>query len=441
MNTTMAGAKGQLGKWYANNSQVIDRVVRFIFAFLIFTAVNNLTGYMKRLDTPLVAFGLALICAFLPTPFISLLGFALLMAHMCTLSLPVAGVVALLFVIMYALYFHFTPRHTIFLLLVPLAFWLKIPAVIPIAYGLIGSTALAYPIALGCIMYYLIDYIHVNAKTFDATGIAGSITKLSTLLRKLVTNKEMWLYILAFVVCLWAVSMIRKRDVRHSWKIATFFGALIDLLILTVGAAVLSIKLNLAVVLMGHLLAVVVGLVFEYLFFNVDYKHKETLQFEDDDYVYYVSAVPKVKSGEEIQKEVKRLKKEPEEKKTPKKSSQSASGKSGSGKKTGSGGSGQKKSSGSRQGQKNQGSSKRSGQKSGQKSGASKNGSKSGSSRKGGTKGSASSRKGTQQKKSANQSGKGAKSPQRRKDPAWKDGMTDELLMTQSLRRDLEKEL
>lgn len=390
MNTTMAGARGQLGSFYARYSQIIDKLTRGVIAFLIFIAINSMTGYMKRLDSAVVALGLAVICAFLPTPFTTLLGFALLLAHLSKLSLPVMGVAAALFLIMYAVYFHFTPRHTIFLLLVPLAFWLKIPVVIPIAYGLVGTPVLAYPIALGCIMYYTIDYIHASAKTFDVTGVTSIIDRLSTMVRKILTNKEMWLYVLAFVVCLWAVSIIRRRDLRHGWKIAVFMGALVDLLILTIGAAVLSVKLNLGMILLGHLLGVAIGMVMDYLFFNVDYKHKETLQFEDDDYVYYVSAIPKVRSGEEPQREVKRLKKEPDEKREPGEIAKNEAA-------------GRKKKSESQN-------------KPGKKSSAKKGGSKQSSDKK-------------------------KRASEGKKQPGWKDGMTDELLMTQSLRRDLEKEL
>ena len=419
MNTTMAGAKGQIGKWYSKNSQVIDRVVRGAFAFLLFVAINSMTGYMKRLDSVAVAAGLALICAFLPTSFVALLGFALLLAHLSALSLPVTGVVAVLFLIMYALYFHFTPRHTIFLLLVPMAFWLKVPAVIPVAFGLLGSTALAYPIALGIIMYYTIDYIHANAGSFEASGLAGAITKLSTFLRKLLTNKEMWLYVLAFVVCLWVVSMIRKRDIPHCWKIAAVFGALVDLLILAVGAAVLGVKLNLGMLLISHVLAVAIGLVLEYLFFNVDYKHKESLQFEDDDYVYYVSAIPKVKSGAEPQKEVKRLKKESNEKAASKdkKTAEKKDGKKADNKKT-------------ETAEKKQGNKK-----------SSKNKKKNNAGKQNSSKESGSSKQRGKKKENEKRADQPAKSGQAHKDPNWKDGMTDELLMTQSLRRDLEKEL
>ena len=36
------------------------------------------------------------------------------------------------------------------------------------------------------------------------------------------------------------------------------------------------------------------GLVLELLFFSVDYSRTENIQFEDDEYYYYVKAVPKV---------------------------------------------------------------------------------------------------------------------------------------------------
>ena len=37
-----------------------------------------------------------------------------------------------------------------------------------------------------------------------------------------------------------------------------------------------------------------VGLVLEFLFFSVNYSRTERMQFEDDEYYYYVKAVPKI---------------------------------------------------------------------------------------------------------------------------------------------------
>ena len=46
--------------------------------------------------------------------------------------------------------------------------------------------------------------------------------------------------------------------------------------------------------LIGSVLAVLIAKVLEFFVFNVDYSRTERVQFEDDEYYYYVKAVPKV---------------------------------------------------------------------------------------------------------------------------------------------------
>ena len=59
-------------------------------------------------------------------------------------------------------------------------------------------------------------------------------------------------------------------------------------MILDVGASYLEL-------IGGNVAAIVIGLVLEFLFFSVDYSRSESMQFEDDEYYYYVKAVPKIK--------------------------------------------------------------------------------------------------------------------------------------------------
>ena len=44
----------------------------------------------------------------------------------------------------------------------------------------------------------------------------------------------------------------------------------------------------------GTIAAIVVGIVLEFFVFSVDYSRSEHLQFEDDEYYYYVKAIPKM---------------------------------------------------------------------------------------------------------------------------------------------------
>ena len=45
----------------------------------------------------------------------------------------------------------------------------------------------------------------------------------------------------------------------------------------------------------GSILSTGIGFLIEFLCFNLDYSRTEKVQFEDDEYYYYVKAVPKIK--------------------------------------------------------------------------------------------------------------------------------------------------
>ena len=48
-------------------------------------------------------------------------------------------------------------------------------------------------------------------------------------------------------------------------------------------------------VILGGLLTVVIAWFLQFFLHSVDYTKAEKVQFEDDDYYYYVKAVPKIK--------------------------------------------------------------------------------------------------------------------------------------------------
>ena len=53
-------------------------------------------------------------------------------------------------------------------------------------------------------------------------------------------------------------------------------------------------KINLILMIVGTVLGGVVGYLCQILFFSVDYSRTEYVQYEDDEYYYYVKAVPKI---------------------------------------------------------------------------------------------------------------------------------------------------
>ena len=174
-----------------------------------------------------------------------------------------------------------------------LAFSLKIPFVIPIAFGLLGSPVWIVPASCGIITYYMTDYVKVSAaalKEADASGIAANLMSFT---KQVLASKEMWLMVMAVTIGILVVNFVRTRGVDHSWKIASAAGAAVTVVVSAAGNIVLSTNISYIEIILSAVLGAVTGLVLELLFFSVDYSRTENIQFEDDEYYYYVKAVPK----------------------------------------------------------------------------------------------------------------------------------------------------
>jgi len=198
------------------------------------------------------------------------------------------------FLLMFLLYFRFSPKDTLAVMLTPMAFYLSIPYVMPIALGLLGSPSSVISMSFGVIVSFMISYISVNATALTASNIEETANQFQTIISELLGNKQMWMYVVCFGITLIVVYLIRRMSVDHSWTVAIIVGALTDIICLLVGDLMYTTQLSFAGVIVQSLLAVCVVFVIKFFAFNLDYTRIEKVQFEDDEYYYYVKAVPKV---------------------------------------------------------------------------------------------------------------------------------------------------
>lgn len=284
--------KEKLQKFYANQSIYVDKAVQFILGFVTFNLINSNIGLMKAASTPPVTAALAVICTFLPPVFTALAAAVLILAHLFTLSLGVMAAAASIFVMMFIFYCRFTPKRALILLLVPVAFMLKVPYVVPIACGLSMTPVTAIPIVFGTIVYYMIVCVKESAAAI--TGADGITGQISLFVKLVFQNKGLWITAVAFIICVFAVYFIHRLAVDHAWKIAVAAGAVINISVIVIGDIAFNIHTSYGQLILGNLAAVVIGLLLEFFLFSVDYTRTEHLQYEDDEYYYYVKAVPKI---------------------------------------------------------------------------------------------------------------------------------------------------
>ena len=269
-------------------------VLKFALALIVFLVINANVGFMSRLTTPGIALVLALICSFLPLNITVVFGAILILIHMYALSLEAFAITFVLFALMFLLFFRTAPRYGYLLIVTPLAFCLGIPYLIPLAMGLAATPVAAVPAACGTIIYYLLHYVHLNTTILGNTDASSMTERITSLLDNAVNNKEMLLTVAAFTLTLIIVYVIRRMSVDYAWTIAIVAGTVADIVVLLFGSLALDISARIAAVLVGSLISAALALLLQITVFNLDYSRTEYVQFEDDEYYYYVKAVPKI---------------------------------------------------------------------------------------------------------------------------------------------------
>ena len=112
-------------------------------------------------------------------------------------------------------------------------------------------------------------------------------------------NRTMIVSIMAFAICIVLVFILHQMVFSYNWGVAVIVGLLSILVVSAIGSARLGATFSFSTALIGVILSGVLALLYALAFHGADYKGTERLRFEDDDYFYFVKAIPKLKSGNE----------------------------------------------------------------------------------------------------------------------------------------------
>ncbi len=286
--------KERLKEFYARFEIYITPVIKFLFSLLAFSLMNKNIGFMTKLTEPYIPLVLALVCSFLPYGAISFLAACFMLAHLSGISLEITLVMAVFIVVAGLLYYGFQPGDSYLLVLTPVFFLLKIPYAIPLIVGLTGGAISVIPVSCGVFIYYTLLYVKQNAGVLTNDMSVDEIVKFMQLMKVLLSNKLMLVMVTAFALSLLVVAVTRSLSMDYSWIIAIVAGTIAQLGVIFVGDIVADVSVSVIGLLVGILFSIVIAGIYTFFVFAVDYSRTEYVQFEDDDYYYYVKAVPKL---------------------------------------------------------------------------------------------------------------------------------------------------
>lgn len=279
---------------YGKYSMFILPIFKFVLILAALILMNINIGYLDILKNPFFIFIIAVFCSVLPFSAISIILSIYLLSDIFSVSMDMFLLIGIYLLVIGILYYGFKPGNSYLIIVVPLLFTLKIPYVLPIVLGLGTGILTVIPLSAGIILYYLLLYVKNNIGTLT-NGITSDLSvRYFQILNSILSNKIMYIMLLAFALSLVVVYLIHNLSINYSWEIAIVSGMVSLLLFIFMGEFIMNITLSIMELLFGLIISLVLAYVYKFFIFNIDYTRTEYTQFEDDEYYYYVKAVPKI---------------------------------------------------------------------------------------------------------------------------------------------------
>jgi len=292
--STLLEFREKLKLLYSRSEFLLSPVGKFLQAYLLICMVNGKLGYMATIDNLGLVLVASLTCSFLPNGFALFFAAIFSLAHFYTLSIEVALVALILYLILFLMFVRFVGEHSKSMIWTIVLMAMKIPYAIPVVIGLLAGPMAGLAVGCGIVVFYFVNNIAMNAAMIGNMGDSEAISKVKIAIDGLIGNKAMIVMIIAFAITITVVYLIRRLSVEHAWTIAMITGAIVDLVILLAGDLIYDTNLTLGYAILGTVIALVAAKIVEFFRFCVDYSRTEKVQFEDDEYYYYVKAIPKM---------------------------------------------------------------------------------------------------------------------------------------------------
>ena len=296
--TTLYEIRDRIVDLYRRFDYILRPLAKFAMAFVLLREINVSLGWMERLNNTLLTVIIALVCTLMPMSMVAAVLALVILLHLYALSMEAAAVGAAIFLIVFLVFFRFAPHNAVILLLMPLACKMDLHYAIPLAAGLLFNVGAAVPVALGVVIKEYLQVVADNsARLRGSESVEQLLKNIRFLCDKMVHNRAMWVVAGTMAATVVVVYFIRKLAVAHAWTIASAAGILTEILIFIYAEKHFDVPAALGDHLVWMLVSLLIALIITFFVFNVDFARIENIQFADDDYYYYVKAVPRVSAS------------------------------------------------------------------------------------------------------------------------------------------------
>ena len=288
----MAAFREKIQYLYSRYDIYILFILKFVLAFVILMEININIGYMETITNILIVAVLSLVCAIIPIAGMVTIGILVIVIHCFALNVIVGAAAACLYIVMAIFVLRFVPKESILMLLLPVGFFCRLSPAVVIGTGLLRTPAAVLSIICSLISWRFLNTVNDLSPLITA-GKLTSLELLQQLMQGTFLDSEFIVYAVLFTAIILIMCLMKRIIVNNGYMIAVIFGGVIYYIIRAAGGLFLGIETDYIQELIFTAISVGITALISIFLYDIDYKNGKYVQFEDDDYYYYVRAYPK----------------------------------------------------------------------------------------------------------------------------------------------------
>ncbi len=273
---------------------VLNPLVKFILSWLVFAQINGEIGYDARFTKTVVVLLLSVICAVTPGGVLVFFSMVLTLVHIYFVSPFLAIIVLLAYIVLYGLLMRFTPKQAIVAVAIPVLAKYNLHYAVPITLGAVSNPLSVLASVCGVFIMHMLEIIKAAAARQVSLSLDDIIQLYTDVADAIIGNKAMFAAMVVFAMVTVVVYVLRKFSFGYSFEISVAAGVVVNILGFLIADLRFNLTANIGVLIIMSLVSGVVAILIQFSKRVLDYTAVERVQFEDDDYYYYVKAVPKI---------------------------------------------------------------------------------------------------------------------------------------------------
>ena len=290
---------GKISYIFKKHETKLMPMLKFLAGMFVFMRLGALGGSVSMGRV----MALSIVCSLVtmvasPGLFLVMMG-AVSCLYISMVSIEAALFAFVAFFLIFVFYVRIFPKESLLIPIMLIAYLFKIPYIVPIVaglyFGLRSIGAVAITVFLQNSKSTLFDIMEMAPKTdFDLMGMLDNFIKIMEMLSQNISYN--WIFV-AGVFALSSISawVVNNLFINHERIVAIGVSGIV----MVVGIMIVNIMFSAGASIIGAIVGTAVSCVIVYFVtafdFVLDYSKTEYVKFQDDNYMYYVKAVPKAK--------------------------------------------------------------------------------------------------------------------------------------------------